>query len=323
MSDIINLPNNHENFYRKGVQSLEKGDFEKGYDFFQKSLALSFEQEVFLELVHACLIFNKLENLMAVWEQYYPQTDDIFKDESLVKLYVESMDLMIPVDKRLLKFTQLKQQLNQQNFDLNQINEKIERYQNLNLLKLTVEELVSEGTVDQWLTTTLAKGQYHILTQLKELYLLDFSLVQPLYQTILEHPSVFNYLKADIVHYCIFHHIDASFNWYWFSNSKNVSINELVAYHQQSFYQEGLKQIEHYCNKDNPHLEETIKEQFRLQYFGLFPFYDDLALTSHQWIDFLLYSMGLEESAPSNINQFTYQLLLRNQQEIMLLFYLD
>lgn len=321
MTDIINLPNNDENYYRKAIKALEVGQFSKGLNYFKKSLNAKFDLEVYFELVHACIVFNESKILTQIWNEYYPDENKIFEMEIMSQLYLDSLELILPPDKRLLAYYRAKKQFVERNYNQSKVTEKIEKYQALAILKLEIEEAIELAKIEAFIDENLQQGQYHFLEKIKQIYLLEVQSTLPFLKKVLVNKNIFNFIKSDIIHYLIFQNQLSLVDWIWFGMRKTLNLAEIVPYSQNNVYKEAMMEIEQYCSNENPHLEEHLKEQLTMQAMVLYPYYSEIGIQARDWVQCLLSEMGLRDDDVNFVSPSIKNFIQLSQKELLLLFY--
>ena len=94
MSDVFEMPNNAESYYRKAQNLIEQKEYLQAADLLEKSYQLQPNFIVFNELVKLYLSFKIKDKLQTLWESYYPNQEDIYVDEELSFLYGLSLPVI-------------------------------------------------------------------------------------------------------------------------------------------------------------------------------------------------------------------------------------
>lgn len=316
MSEIIDFPNKGQTYYRKAMKELQAGKVDDALQLFEKSLDEEVNIEVVLEFVNACIFFNKIENLSTIWQKYFSEEKEIFKIEELAQIYIASLDYILPIPKRLLTFTRLKEQIVNNHFDETGVNQLISYYQELNLIKMRLEDYLERSAINEWMSNFMEQDPFSQLKNLKQYYLLEFELVLPFIKSALMMPTILNFIKSDILHFLIYQNAQETVELSWFGKPP-VKLNsaELSPYSEISLVKETKRRIETYCDKYDPHLEDALLEQLMLQAMVLYPFFDETGITSEVWFKQLIWEGHV------NFNEMSIpeQYLMRAQNETVFL----
>lgn len=287
--DIIDFPNKAQTYYRKALTELQVGNVERAIELFEQSLAIEMNIDILMEFINACVIFQKVDCLTDIWAKYYPNEADILQIEAVTQLYIISLDYILPVKRRLITFNRLQAMMKEKQYDTSKVDQLITYYQQLNLLKLTLEDVLDQHAIASWAAEFVSMPMFQQLSRLKQMYVLDVLLILPFIQEILVIPAIANFIKSDILHYLLNQEHKGVIQLSWFGQQPvDVKIDDLQRYTDIPFVNETRNKIIAYCTKTDPHLEEALLEQLMLQAMIFYPFYQKTGLSSESWYQSLI-----------------------------------
>lgn len=297
MSDVFEMPNNAESYYRKAQNLIEQKEYLQAADLLEKSYQLQPNFIVFNELVKLYLSFKIKDKLQTLWESYYPNQEDIYVDEELSFLYGLSLPVIYESQTALLALYQLKEIAHQSGWATEHLIKSINELNDQNLFENSVRKAVDKQTSEQLLDHLLEKGSFYLLSRIKVLYDMPYVDIEMLVRTLLKSDQVLHYIKSDLLHYLINQKIEDTFEYRWFGKDFSFSIPDLKPYREDSTYQKGLWAIQQYCDTHNPHLVNDISQQFTMHVMIYYPFLKEVISSASKWLDIFLVQNGLEEEA--------------------------
>lgn len=284
MNDIIEFPNNADNYYRKALNELNARHFDRAEILLLKSLELEFATDVFLELVHLYLSLRQKEKLEELWEAYYPNAESRLEYEPIAQHYALSISTIFPLTKALIELYRLRDYFIQQEWNTLPIQSEIEQLNQHQVLEEALADAIAREQVLSFLDELYAAGAYALLEQLKHLYTLPYEKCAPLYRAILVHSQVEQYIKSDVLHYLITQQIDETLPLIWFDESHELSTGSLRPYHAQTQFLATVRAIQIYCEQQNPHLYDDLIQQLTLQAMCFYPFINEVLHQPDAWI---------------------------------------
>ncbi|WP_124058833.1 tetratricopeptide repeat protein [Vaginisenegalia massiliensis] len=302
MSDIYNLPNKAEAYSRKGNTSLQTGDYPQALEYFQKSYQIEKNPEIFKELVSLHLLLGHEQELAELWQKEFPDEMAILADADLAHDYAYSLTKILPSQEALLKLYQLKDQVSHQaglqdlfRGLIRQLNEQINFEQ-------AIKQVDTLEQAHQIITKLREESPFNLLSRIKRLYRLDMDSSLLLYLAILETPTIGNYIKTDVLHHLILNNYSEIVKLLWFGQERQVNLSDLSPYRQLPIYQNLMADVDSYCQEQNPHLLNELKNQLTLQALEFYPFIDEVVTDDQLWLQAFLYQIGLTSDFHSQEN---------------------
>lgn len=311
MSDIFNLPNNAQNFYRKGQNARDHGDYLQAIDYYEKSYALEEEFLVLRELVELYLMTAQTDTLDQLWARKLSQVPLDQLGINHILLYAHSLTYLYESQPALIELYQIKDHFLTVGWDPQPIDRLIQEM--LHLKK--VQDQVQQATTDQdrhhLIDQFLKGGSLNFLEQMKTLYRLKADQVQALLFQVLKREDVIHFVKGDILHYCIHQGIQGEVVLNWFQKDYPIHLEDLVVYKKDPTYQTILKQVEDYSQVNNPNLSQELINHLNLLIMVYFPFIDQAIPDPNLWVQLFLSYYDLEDaimdSAPNTTTHYLDQ----------------
>lgn len=304
MTDIISLSNNADNYLRKGMNALDHQKYDQALDAFNKSYQLSPNPQVFIYIVQLLVDLKYKDQLHRLWQEAYPQEDDRLQDEALARAYIESLNILYPLDLALIKAYQIRDQFTAWDWDLDLIESTIDQIQNQIALKATIQSWRDPQALDAFVADLLRHPPYEILSTLKACYQLNFDDCQSLYLRLLTQEKLLQFIKSDILHYLL-NQAQTSDNMVnnpvclnWMGQNHQISLKDLKPYSETYSYLAVRERLEIYCQSNNPHLLDALIEQWNLIAMVYYPFIDQVVDDPDCFSSGLLAHFQLESSDP-------------------------
>lgn len=304
MSDIISLSNNADNYLRKGMNALNQGQYEQALDAFNKSFQLTPNPQVFVYMVQLMIDLKLKDRLDQLWQEAYPQEVDRLQDDSLARAYIESLNILYPLDLALIKAYQIKDQFSAWDWDLDLIETTIDQLQNQIALKAKIISWQDAQVLDTFINELLQQPAFEILATLKACYQLNFEDCSAFYLKLLTQDKLLQFIKSDILHHLLYQEkstldkIQDPFPLNWMGQIQQISLKNLKPYREVDSYQAVYKRLETYCQSNNPHLFDALIEQWNLIAMVYYPFIDQVVDDPDCFTSGLLAHFQLESNDP-------------------------
>lgn len=295
MTDVFEMPNNAENYYRKAVNLLEQRQYIEAADLMKKSFLLEPNFEIFEELIQIYLSFNKHKELQDVWQMLELDSQEIYGNRKLNYLYGLSIPLLFDRQTALLELYRLKEVAQANDWESKHIVYAITDLNEQVLFEKTLLKANSEQAVEQFIQQLLEKGHSYLAKQIKTLSQIPIETSDAVIRRLLLDSEVAQYLKTNLLHSLIRGRVRGQYDILWFGQERSVFIEELMPYQQYPLYQQTLASIADYCDLNNPHLYEQICQQFDMHAMSYFPFLADLKTDGQEWLDIFLVQNGMED----------------------------
>lgn len=294
MTDIVNLPNNSQNYHRKGLNALQENNLTKAIEMFEKSYELEPSPQVFSELIQLYLKSQNEEKLSQIWEKKYPTLFSRVENEPIALLYALSIKHLFDTDTGLIELYKLKDHFLQEGWDSQIVNNLIIEQNQLNDLSQLISKIKDQEDADQLLETMINMKQTPFLARLKQLYQLKDEAAILVLKAVLKRNDLPHFIKSDVLHYFIYQNKTEAVELYWFGDSYALNTADLVAYKEDKTYQAMIKEIENYCQEENPNLLPDILEYFNLIVMTLYPFIEKAIPDTKSWLKLMLNTFGLD-----------------------------
>lgn len=319
MSDIFNLPNNAHNFYRKGRNARDHGDYQEAIACYEKSYALQEELTVLQELVELYLATANKASLEKLWKDTFAQTPLDQQDYQHTLLYAHSLNALYDCQAALIELYQLKDHFLAEEWDSQPLDQLIEKTHHLKKVQDLVSQATSPQAIDQLIDQFHQGGPLDFLEQIKTLYQLQISQVKPLLIAVLKRADTLHFVKGDILHYLIYQGLEDQVTLHWFGKDYQIDLATLKDYKKDPTYQAVLEEIEDYSQLNNPNLGQELINHFNLLIMVYYPFIDQAIPHPTKWVQLFLYYYDLEDQTPDLANSQTATYLEQAFREINLL----
>lgn len=318
MTDVFEMPNNAESYYRKAVNLLEQRQYIEAAELMKKSFMLEPNFEIFEELIQIYLSFNKHKELHEIWQLLELDSQDIYADRKLNYLYGLSTPLIFDRQTALLELYRLKEVAQANDWESKHIVYAITDLNEQTQFEKTLLKANSEQAVEKFIAQLLEKGHGYLTKQSKTLSQMPLEASDRVIRALLLHDEVAQYLKTNLLHSLISRGARGQYDILWFDQARTILLEELIAYQQYPIYQQTLATIADYCDLNNPHLYEQICQQFDMHAMSYFPFLTDLMTDGQEWLDIFLVQNGMEDDLEEpDLNQELLAIYVATTEEMM------
>lgn len=283
MSDIPQMPNNAESYYRKALNELSHNNFTKAIHFLEESYQIDNNLEAFEELIKTFIMTNNELKLKQLWDESKFSFNNITTSNKLSMLYAQSLPSISLSEDSLLKLYQLKDK-NPSHIVHKEVNKAIATVDEALIIFKQLDQNKSAHEIDKLVHRLLNYEPFIILEKLKVIYKLPFNLSEPLLLSLLQKDSLLNYIKSDIMHFFLYSHYNKEAEISWFGKKYHVSFDDLKPYNEIPLYQIGIQYINDYMSKENPHLIYELVQLFTLHTMVLYPFVEKTMPAAEQWL---------------------------------------
>lgn len=294
MSDIVNLPNNSEGYYRKALNAIQEENFELGISFLEKSYELKSNHLVFCELVQLYQTLLEIEKLERIWLDNYPSFLDKAENETVAIHYGMTVKYILPPGKGLIELYRLKDYFIQNEREIDLLNEFLLEQEQLNELSELTSKIETQEDAEHFIETILSIGNTSFINRLKQLYLLEETTTIFILKAGLKRNDLPHSIKSDMLHYFISRNITTTVDLNWFDQDYTIETNQLRPYHEDKTYAAVISEIDDYCQSENPHLLPEIINFFNNCVMSFYPFIDKAITDPHKWLYLMLNSFGIE-----------------------------
>lgn len=297
MSQSINLPDNATSFHRLAQQQLSQGRYEAAFHLLEKSYQLEANPDVFEEMIYLLLHYLPTNTLKQVWQTHLKvhSLDEIYQNPQYLKLYVQSLPHLKPQHEALLDLYRIQAHQQAKDWSHQPTYELIQQIEAQMKQQSDLLHALEFNQGDSYLENLLKQGQFHLLHILKSYYLLPLEQTEAFYLLILASPTVFHYIKADILHYLLGQNYHKEVPYLFMEQTLSLSIGDLQPYQEYKSYQWLIQHVYHYCEQENPHLLEALLTQIQLYYLSFYPYFDKLFQSTEEWFQvFLAITLGDE-----------------------------
>lgn len=283
MNDILEMPNQGENYLRKGRNAAADRDYHTAIDYFIKSYQLSTSSEALNEIIAYYLFLNNLDDLNAFLIEYDIQLEHFLENKELTTFYVVINEMTGNHQNGVLNLYRLKQVVPQE-YQLEQlIDQAIERLESTITLTHRFNKLIEEDKYNAILHRFNHQTPFDQLKYLTIFYELNGNIIDKLLIPLLESDQIVSFVKSDILHYLINNQVDLTINYYWLGEQHELNLNTLLPLADNKMYQETLKAIYDLSEQDNPHLTNELIQQFHTQANSFYPFIDTIIQNPEDW----------------------------------------
>ncbi|MBG9980150.1 hypothetical protein HZY91_03475 [Facklamia sp. DSM 111018] len=295
MSDILNLPNNAENYYRKAQNALENNNFAEAIHLLEQSFALDADPKIFTELARLYLLIQDTDAMQKLWDHNYPHQVDRFQTESLATLYALSLEILKDSSQSLLELYQIKDHFIEQSWSTDQIDLLIHEYKQANEFEQVINKINDETDAKKLIDNILKLGIDKLAIRVKYLYRFANPSAFIVLDSLLKHSDVPHFIKSDILHYYLYQKIDKQVTLYWFSQSYVLNTNQLKEYRSNFIYKEIVNLIQDYTDQNNPNFYTELIQIFNLMVMVFYPFIEKAIPNAQDWFQIFLHYYDLEE----------------------------
>lgn len=307
MSDILEMPTNDENYYRKARNYLEKQDYKQAIPLLKESFHLSPDATVLADLVDAYIMTEQYEELKQFWASYNPSFDEIWQNPILSQQYILVLNHTLSGDARLLALYDAKDAMQKRNLDTRSIDSQIQHLKKQQIFLSKLAAIPNEDSMQDLITSLmrveyLPTEQQSLLNFIEVSFQLSFNEVELFYRCIVERSDIPNYFKTQILHHLLKDQVATQFEEYcWFDETHKVATASLKAYQDTDTYQAVKADILEYTASQDPHLAEDLLLQWELQAQILYPFLELAIPNPKTWLKdiFRLFNQdNTQETAP-------------------------
>lgn len=304
MTDVFEMPNNAENYYRKALNLIEAKRYIEAAELLKKSFLIEPNFHVFEELVQIYLSFALNEELKDIWEILDLDTDQILEDSALTQLYGLCVPILFDQQLAIIELYRIKEVSHSRQWPTEHLSRSIAELNDQHLFEKTLSKASSPEAIQQLIDHLVKKGSHELSLRIKQLIQMPIEDTDTLLRALLVHPEIFQYLKSNILHNLIKQELTGTYLLSWFGETSSVTIEELKQFDQYPIYDQTISCIQEYCDSHNPHLFEQICQQFVMHSMIYFPYLENVITSGQAWLDIFLVQNGLEdERNASSLNQ--------------------
>ena len=284
MSNITDLPNNHENYYRKACNYLEKGQLDQALQLFEKSYESQVNLPAFIEIIYLAINFQHLDKLINYWQKFMPKFNSklLLQSTELLNCWITSAQYLYSRNNYQAYLNDLLLESNDES-NTQLIKQALKSINGMTQQLQTLSEL-NPRELQEYLSIIHQEHPFELLKVLKLVYQEFQPQFYHVFDIILQNPNVENYIKSDILHFMIQNPNKDTIEMQWFHQQKSISLKDLQPYHQSTLFQTTIKNIQAFHEKHNPHLYESVLEQFTLQAMVFYPFIDEILIDPTHWL---------------------------------------
>ena len=288
MTDILEMPNNAENAYRKARNFLIKNQFKDALPLLEQSYQLNPNPDVLVDWTFALIRTKDLTELKRIWQESHFSLQEIALQPRLAQVYIQSLFHMEKLNDIALKLYQLQEQT-----PAGPLKEFIEAELSKVNQALALQDQFKLSQGQEILDNLLSLPLIEQLSQLKQIYVIQSKASHHFLFQCLSHEQVSNYAKADILHYLLYHLSETELNqtikFSWFDHDKEVNLANLTPYQEDPLYLETRPKLYDYCQSNDPHLTDAVLEQFVLQALFFYPYFQATFENEDTWLAIFLH----------------------------------
>lgn len=304
MTDVFEMPNNAENYFRKALNLIDEQNYIEAAKLLKKSYLIEPNFEVFEELTQIYLSFNQHEDLKNIWEILDLDREEILEDRTLTFLYGQSVPLIYDKQTALLELYRIKEVSQARQWQTDHLVQSIAELNDQQLFERLILKAKTPEAVTQLLDQLVETGSYELSARINTLNQMSLEDSDAMIRAMLVHPEIFQYLKSTILHALIRREVKGTYDVLWFGKTTSLTIETLSMYSQFPIYKQTIETIEDYCDRNNPHLSEQICQQFAMHSMIYYPYLPEVVSSGQEWLDIFLIQNGLEDDSQTlRLNQ--------------------
>ncbi|MGX7108188.1 hypothetical protein [Facklamia miroungae] len=316
MTDLIHLPNNDENFYRKAINALENNDLDQANTLLEESYRIEPSIKVFKELIHLNLIRNKPDPIKKLWKDFLSINALEHFDFELASLYVHSLPRLFAQHEQLIKLYELKDLFDQKEWNTTFIIDQIQQIKQQDQILNEIQFYFEKNQIDQLIDKLRKQTIFELLKTIKIIYSLDFSIKHSILSKLLLQKEISQFVKSDILHHYLYQDYRIKLKIAWFGTIETINIQELYPYKEDPTYLTIKSLLENYTNDNNPHIFEGLLTEINLLMMVYYPFIDQKITEPVQWFNTFLAYYNIEEGATPDQDTNTLDILQQAIKEI-------
>lgn len=321
MTDVFEMPNNAENFYRKALNLIEEQRYIEAAKLLKKSFLIEPNFDVFEELIQIYLSFNQNAELKEIWKILDLEPEEIFENRTLTHLYGLSVPVLFDNQTALLELYRIKEVSQARLWQTEYLVRSITKLNDQNLFERSLLKAKTPEAINQLIDQLVKRGSYDLSTRIKSLNQMPLEDVDVMLRALLVHPDVFQYLKSNILHALISRNVKGPYEVSWFGETSSFNIESLAIYSEYPIYAQTIETIRQYCDGNNPHLYDQICQQFVMHSMIYYPFMSQVVTSGQEWLDIFLIQNGMDDdSSVPSLNQELLTYYTAATDEILKLF---
>ncbi|MGX7168295.1 tetratricopeptide repeat protein [Facklamia hominis] len=300
MSDIINLPNNAQNYYRKGCLALQNNDFTLAKKYLEESYQIENNWPCFHELIQLYLMTQNNQALKKLWQQILKDKDWRSLDKNYLTAYAYSVRSLKSQSEILVQLYQIRDQLQSLGHDPQVLDSLIQQEQQKLELIDTLKNHRSTEDLNQWVQQLCQSPLKKVMSTVTDLYdLIDTLEIDAVFSSMLQNTQLSNFIKSDILHFYLRQDRKDRLELLWFKQAKTVNLKELIPCKQDPLFLDLTKRLNTYCQDNNPNLYDDLYNNLTLILLSFYPFLQQAIPDESLWFDHFLAMNGVEESPDS------------------------
>lgn len=315
MTDIVNMPNQGDNYLRKGRNAAENLEYQQAIDYFIKSYNLTKSDEALNEIVAYYLFIDQYDALHAFLTKHNITFEAFLVNKEMATFYIAICELVMDDNTGILNLYRLKNAAPPEYELTNLIDTAIERIEAKIAIRNRFAKLASEGKYTALLYQISKQKPFDQLKSLAIIYDLDFDLTEQLLIPLLESDDTVSFVKTNILEYFTKKPIDREIQFHWFDQIVPLNLNTLVPQAENKRYQDTLRAIYEQSEQENPHLTNQIIQQFYTQAYSFYPFIEKVISDPNEWYAMYLYMNGLASDDEVDVNSVLLKYMKKVSQE--------
>ncbi|MBG9983370.1 hypothetical protein HYO62_00550 [Aerococcaceae bacterium DSM 111022] len=303
MTDIVEMPNQGENYIRKGRNAAAELNYQTAINYFIKSYQNTPSGEALNEIIAYYLFLDNRDDLNTFLIEYDIQLEHFLENKELATFYIVICEMIEDNQSGVLNLYRLKQVVPNEYQLENLINQAIERLESKIALTQRFNKLAKEDKYGAILHQFYIQTPFDQLKYLDIFYGLSGNIVEKLLIPLLESDKIVSFVKTDILHYLIQNPVEKTIDYHWLNEKHELDLNKLQPLADNKMYQDTLKKIYELSEQDNPHLTNELIQQFHTQANSFYPFFDKVIKAPEDWYHAYNSLNGLTDLSDDEIDQ--------------------
>ncbi|MHB0809066.1 MAG: tetratricopeptide repeat protein [Facklamia hominis] len=322
ITDIINLPNNAQNYYRKGCLALQNNDFALAKKYLEESYQIENSWPCFHELIQLYLMTQNKQALKNLWQQVLKGKDWRSLEKNYLIAYAYSVRSLKSQSEILVQLYQIRDQLQSLGHDQQVLDSLIQQEQQKLELIDTLKNHRSSEDLNQWVQQLCQSPLKKVMSTVTDLYdLINTLEIDAVFTSMLQNDQLSNFIKSDILHFYLRQDRKDSLKLLWFNQAKTVDLKELIPCKQDPLFLDLSNRLDTYCQDNNPNLYDDLYNNLTLILLSFYPFLQQAIPDEPLWFEHFLAMNGVEESpdSPLSLEVQTYLELANREIQNLLL----